>query len=96
MSLDVRWTDEAEFTFDHIVSFILEHWGERSSEKFIAKTRNTLLNISRQPFLFPESDIENVRKALITRQSSVFYEIHSDYIMLVFFWDNRQDPIFIP
>ncbi len=40
MSLEVRWTEEAEFTFDHIVSFIEDQWGEKSSEKFINKTKN--------------------------------------------------------
>jgi plasmid stabilization system protein ParE len=95
MNLEVRWTTEAEFTFDHIVSFIQDQWGIKSSDKFINKTKNILLNISRQPFLFPESGIENVRKAVITKQSSVFYEIHPNHIMLVSFWDNRQDPLFI-
>jgi plasmid stabilization system protein ParE len=95
MSLEVRWTEEAEFTFDHIVSLIQDRWGTQSSNKFINKTKNTLLNISRQPFLFPESGIENVRKAVITKQSSAFYEVYPTHIMLVFFWDNRQYPLFV-
>jgi plasmid stabilization system protein ParE len=94
MSLEVRWTEEAEFTFDHIVSFIKDNWGTKSSEKFIDKTTKLLSSISVHPFLFPESDIEGVRKAVITKQTSVFYEIYTDRIMLVFFWDNRQDPLF--
>jgi plasmid stabilization system protein ParE len=52
MSLEIRWTEEAEFTFDNIVSFIQGRWGERSSDKFINKTQKILLNISRQPFCF--------------------------------------------
>jgi plasmid stabilization system protein ParE len=95
MGLEVRWTEEAEVTFDHIVSFIQDRWGIQSSNKFINKTKNTLLNISLQPLLFPESGIENVRKAVITKQSSVFYEVYPNHIMLVFFWDNRQDPLFV-
>jgi plasmid stabilization system protein ParE len=93
MSLDVRWTEEAEFTFDHIVSFIQQDWGERPANKFIAKTKRILISISNHPHLFPQSGIENVRKAVITKQTSLFYEIFPDRIMLVFFWDNRQDPL---
>ncbi|MBS1526104.1 MAG: type II toxin-antitoxin system RelE/ParE family toxin [Bacteroidetes bacterium] len=94
MGLEVRWTEKAEFTFDHIVSFIENNWGKNSSEKFINKTAKLLLSISVHPFLFPESGIDNVRKAVITRQTSLFYEVHADRIMLVFFGDNRQDPLF--
>jgi plasmid stabilization system protein ParE len=94
MNLEVRWTEEAEFTFDHIVSFINDNWGNKSSEKFISKTTKLLSSISAHPFLFPESDITGVRKAVITKQTSVFYEIYTNRIMLVFFWDNRQDPLF--
>jgi|GEM_PF-6860674 hypothetical protein len=34
MSLEVRWTEEAEFTFDHIVSFIQQYWGERPADRY--------------------------------------------------------------
>jgi plasmid stabilization system protein ParE len=94
MSLEVRWAKEAEFTFDSIVSLIKNNWGEQSSDRFILKTKKVLNSISQHPFMFPESGIDNIRKAVITRQSSVFYEVYSDKILLVFFWDNRQDPLF--
>jgi len=34
MKLDVRWTDEAEFTFDQIVNFINGGWGENAEIRF--------------------------------------------------------------
>ena len=95
MSIEIRWTEEAEFTFDHIISFIDDHWGVKSADKFIGKTKKILKSISNYPLLFPESGIENIRKAVITKQTSVFYEVFPDKIVLMFFWDNRQDPLFI-
>ena len=94
MSLEVRWAKEAEFTFDNIVSLIKNNWGEQSSDKFTLKTKKILNSISLHPFMFPESGIDNVRKAVITKQTSLFYEVFPDMILLVFFWDNRQDPLF--
>ena len=85
MSLEVRWTEEAECTFDQIVSFIQERWGTKPSDKFINKTKNILLSISNQPFLFPESGIENVRKAVITKQSSVLMKFIRITLCLCFF-----------
>ena len=41
------------------------------------------------------SQNENIRKALIHKNCSMFYEIKGHAIMILFFWDNRQDPIFL-
>ena len=45
---------------------------------------------------FPESGIstkkETVRKVVITKQTSLFYEIFNGVIELLHFWDNRQNP----
>jgi plasmid stabilization system protein ParE len=93
MSLEVRWTEEAEYTFDCIFSFIVLRWGDKAALKFKDKTKRTILNISQQPLIFPECGVDNVRKGVITKQSSVFYEV-TTHISLVYFWDNRQDPLF--
>lgn len=93
MGLEVRWTEEAEYTFDHIVTIIQNGWGDQSAVKFRDKTKKTLAVISTQPLSFPESGIHLVRKAVITRQTSVFYEVLSDRVMLLYFWDNRQNPL---
>jgi len=94
MALEVRWTDEAEVTFDVIVTFIDEGWGELAANKFLNKAKRILISISQQPLLYPESAIGNVHKAVITKQTSLFYEVYDNRIILLFFWDNRQDPLF--
>lgn len=35
----------------------------------------------------------NVRFGLITSQVSIVYKIHPNHIYLLYFWDNRQQPI---
>jgi len=94
MDLEVRWSEEAEITFDNIFSFIVFRWSESAAIKFKNKTKKILLNLSKQPLIFPECGIDNVRKAVITKQSSVFYEVTSKQVILLYFWDNRQDPLF--
>lgn len=94
MSLEVRWADEAEFTFDAIVIFIHNGWGEKVADNFRDKVKKVLHSISQHPYLFPEADIAGMRKAVITKQTSLFYEIYNDCVYLTFFWDNRQDPLF--
>lgn len=45
------------------------------------------------PEMFPETTFSNVRKAVITSQSSVFYEVREEEIWLLYFWDNRQEKL---
>lgn len=94
MSLPLYWTDEAKDTFDAIVLFIGDIWGEKEAQKFIKRTQEVLSAIADQPYLFKASLTVNIRKGLISKQSSVFYEIHPTQINILWFWDNRQDPIF--
>jgi hypothetical protein len=35
----------------------------------------------------------NIRKGLIHKNCSVFYEVKTDQIEVLFFWDKRQEPI---
>ena len=93
MKLEIILTPNAEDTFLSIVSFIQEKWGVASAEKFIETTSKVLNNISQQPFIFKAYQDKDVRKGLITKQTSVVYRVLHDRIEVLFFWDNRQEPI---
>lgn len=93
MSLAIAWTDEAQETFNHTVNQIESKWGEVSAGDFVRSTHKTITIISTQPYLFSASLTSNIRKAVISKQTSMFYEVHSTHITILFFWDNRQEPI---
>ena len=46
-----------------------------------------------QPYLFKSAHSQNIRKAFIIKQTSMFYEVHTAHITILLFWDNRQEPI---
>lgn len=93
MSLAIVWTDEAQQTFDDTILQIEAKWGERSVGKFVKETNGIINSISSQPYIYKASLTENVRQAFISRQTSMFYEIHANYITILYFWDNRQEPM---
>jgi len=93
MSLAVFWSDEATETFDSIVLLIEIKWGERQAEIFVKHSQKILSLISNQPYMYKASINSSVRQAVISSQTSLYYEIHDGYITLLFFWDNRQEPI---
>ncbi|MGN8058898.1 type II toxin-antitoxin system RelE/ParE family toxin [Pedobacter sp. 22163] len=93
MSLPIFWTDEAKETFDAIFFFILDKFSEQSAKKFLKQANKILKIIKVQPEIFEASIYDQCRKGRITNQTSVFYEIQNDQIRLLFFFDNRQDPL---
>ncbi|WP_036693332.1 type II toxin-antitoxin system RelE/ParE family toxin [Pedobacter glucosidilyticus] len=93
MKFEIRWSDEAEVTFDAIYQFVSIQWNIKQAEKLRVQTLKVLEQIAVNPYLFKESEIKNVRKAFISKHTSLFYETSQQTILLVFFWDNRQNPI---
>ena len=94
MSIAIVWSDTAELTFDAIVNYLENSRGEASARKFVRRTNQILKNLSQQPYMFKSKEIDNdVRIGLITSQTSVIYKIHPKHIYLLYFWDNRQQPI---
>jgi plasmid stabilization system protein ParE len=71
MSLAIFWADEATETFDSIVLFIENKWSLRQAEIFVKHTQKILFLISDQPYMYKASISSNVRKAIITKQTSV-------------------------
>jgi hypothetical protein len=93
--MKVVWSENAQTTFDLIVLYIEAKFGVISAKKFIRKVDSVIHSISTQPYIYKSSNLNNkVRKATITKQCSLFYEINNDTIMLSYFWDNRQEPMF--
>ena len=85
MKTPVYWTDTAVLSFDAIVNFIEERWGEKETKKFVRRTEKVLENITSQPYLYKASIVENVRQGIISKQTSLFYEINNNSIRLLIF-----------
>lgn len=95
MNLDIVYTPRAQLTLIACYNFVLENWGEKYADEFIFKIESILIKISEQPYIFRSTVIgDDVRIALVVKHVSLVYEIRKDKIILLFFWDNRQDPVF--
>ena len=94
MSLAVNWTDEAQETFDGIVELIDQKWGYKSAVEFVSNVQRVIHLISVQPYMFKEVSIPDCRQVVVTKQTSMFYTIRNDSIIILFFYDNRQEPLF--
>src|SRR3569833_627679 len=94
MSLSIFYTPRSKETLSSVFNFIHNEFGTASANKFATKAEKLIALIAEHPFMFKATSIdENVRIALITKQTSLFYRVTGTAIHLLFFWDFRQEPL---
>ena len=96
MTYTLVFSDTAIDTFESIKSQINDRWGTQQVMVFETRTLEVLDLIKSSPLIFQSIKIDNnIRKAVIHRNCSVFYEVREQTIEVLYFWDNRQAPLFV-
>jgi cytochrome c oxidase subunit IV len=68
---------------------------QRKPKKLLAKVYKTLFLASEIPYMFKAFTLsDNIRVGLISKQTSFFYRVQENEIIILLFWDNRQEPMF--
>ena len=94
MSFQVRTSPRSKSTSKSVYNFITNKFGAKAANEFILKAKKTIRLIAEYPYMFKASGIdENVRIGFITKQTSLVYSVSDDTVYLLYFWDNRQEPI---
>ena len=92
--MQIIWSKNAQITFDAIVVYLESSFGNNVAKKFIAKADSSIQTIASFPNLYKAISLkQNVRKATISKVCSFYYEINDNTIVILYFWDNRQEPI---
>jgi plasmid stabilization system protein ParE len=93
MALTIKWTKRASDTFHKTVDYIGEEWGERSAGRFVKKVNRFLQLLNQNPRMGKTEVVDKeIRGFVISRHTSVFYRITNHHIVLLKFFDNRQNP----
>jgi len=87
----IYWSPAAEDSYLKIISFILEKWTVKEAEKFIEKVDDLLSKISIHYKLCPPSKLHrDIRKCVISPQTSLIYRLQDDVIEIIALIDNRS------
>lgn len=87
------WTEEALRNLDQIIEYLQQKRTQKEIDNFKNKLSAQLDIILRFPFIFPKSDKQNrLRKSVLSKQTTIYYEIKGSVIYLVYLFNNRQDP----
>lgn len=94
MIYTIVFSSTAIETFDAIKSQIEERFGNKIVAEFEERTLKVLKTISLSPEIFQSlKQAAHIRKGFIYKNCSMFYEVKATQIEILFFWDNRQEPI---
>ncbi len=93
MALEIKWSKRADKSFDKIIEYLEDNQSENVVKAFVQKLYDFLELLSEFPEIgamqYPE---KSIRGFTLTKQVNVFYKIKADTIIILDFFDNRQDP----
>lgn len=89
---NVIWTRTADLQFVGI----LEYWVQRNKSKTYSKKLIKLVSkrtelIAKKPLIYKATDFKDIRVTSLGN-SSIYYKVTDKAIIIMAFWDNRQNP----
>jgi plasmid stabilization system protein ParE len=88
----VIWSPMARRSLRQTSDFIFEVWNEQVRTEFINQLNFRVAQIQKNPELAPTFEDSEIRKLVIHKSVSLFYQNFSEHIRLLLIWDNRQNP----
>mgnify|MGYP000153268939 CR=1 FL=1 len=90
--LTLFWTATAQKQRDHI----FEYWNQRNKSNSYSKKLNLAIRertkiLKKQPEIGKEIQFKTLR-LISLKHYSILYKLQDSTIIIVAFWDNRQDP----
>ncbi len=92
MAKEIRWTTEAEVTYQKIITYLEENWTDKEVSNFINTANTVIFFIAENPLMYRQSNKKNIHEALITKHNLLLYRVKPNHIELLTFWDTRQNP----
>ncbi|MCB0748357.1 MAG: type II toxin-antitoxin system RelE/ParE family toxin [Ignavibacteriae bacterium] len=89
----IIWSNEAFENLKNILEYLEFQWTKKEINNFAKKLDRRINLISEFPFIFPISPIKkSVRRSVLTKQISLYYQINESSVEIITLIDNRSDP----
>jgi plasmid stabilization system protein ParE len=89
----IIWSDEALSNLKGIIRYLEKKWTNREIKRFAHLLDKNLALIKENPKIFPRSDtVKGFRRAVISKQVSLYYRTNNQIVHIVSVFDNRQNP----
>jgi len=88
----VNWTDEAKASYKKTIVFILDNWTVDVALRLEDDVNILINNLEEYQYFCPPSRKDkNLRRCVISKQTSLLYEVNKTHIDLISFFDNRTN-----
>jgi len=92
MDYKLFWSKESISNLESILSYLESEWTDREIASFKRKLSKQIELIEKNPRLFPVSDVQpRLRKAVLSKQTTIFYELKEYEIHIAYLFSNRMD-----
>lgn len=88
----VLWTENALYELKSTIEYLEKHFSEKAIKKLALKIETVIELISKNPFLFPNSEMKEIRRVSILHYNTLYYRIVGDQVHILSFFSNRQNP----
>ncbi|MHA8086204.1 type II toxin-antitoxin system RelE/ParE family toxin [Aquirufa sp. Wall-65K1] len=87
----IFWTDHALNELHNTIQYLQENWTTKELQNLATKIEEVISLISHNPYLFQVSGFKkNVRRVVIARHNSLYYQIKENQIEILSFFSHRQ------
>lgn len=91
--LEIKWTLNAQNELNAIYDYLEANWTFREIKFFSMELERILSLICKFPYIFPASlSKKSVRRCTISKQTSLYYKINKNQIVIISLFDNRRNP----
>ncbi len=90
--MEIVWSDDATKDYFDNIDFLLREWSDEVAINFIDEVASVIELLKIYPNLYPKSAYKSIRRAVISKQISLFYTVTDSTILLVRFWNTFKDP----
>lgn len=88
----ILWTDEAINNLEDILDYLNSRWTHHEVIVFKKSLSKQITLIEQNPKLFPISLVNpRLRKSVLSKQTTIFYEVSGQLIYLVYLFSNTQN-----
>lgn len=93
MTRNIIWSPRSRRDYFQLLDYLLNTWGPMSVKKFNTRFNKVLNQITAYPDLYPATKkISNIRRCVLSKQTTLYYRVKNHDVELVTLFDNRQHP----
>lgn len=90
--MKVIWTNDAKLDYLETIEYLVKDWSQKSASKFIEEVESVIDLLKTHPKLFPLSGYKSVRRAVVRKQITLYYQYVDEKIYLIRIWNTFKDP----